>query len=459
MFALTQWRAVNDDPAKITALNLHASTDVRRAMRALDDRLPQDLHVADLRRHRRAVATFTHDLSARFPADQKMPTDASAALDGALALVNLFDEEIASREGEESPMRSGRSTGEFVDAATGRPLPHASAAYGPIRDQLATHMRDPHAGADITVGDFFRGVAGLRTTEAVRAAMSGGTDSAGGYALPQYVQLQILEAMVPASSLLTAGAGIVDLTEGAKSHRMAAVNAIPTAAWRSEGGAIAESDPTFRNIDLVARSLAFRFKVSRELLMDVSNLDATLSTVIAQAFAKELDRAGLRGTGTAPEIRGLLNTSGVQSVTNGAAGTSLGTIKWSNLMTATQSILAADAPAPSAAIMSPRSLIGFGNLTDTTGQPLMRPGTIDNLRFIATSQIPNSLTVGAATDCTEMYIGDFSRMAFFFRERMSIQRLVEAHATTGEIGFVGHVRVDLGVMYPAAFAVVTGVRP
>lgn len=63
------------------------------------------------------------------------------------------------------------------------------------------------------------------------------------------------------------------------------------------------------------------------------------------------------------------------------------------------------------------------------------------------------------TDCSEIYVGDFSKLAFFFRERISIQTLVEAHATTGEIGFVGHVRADLGVLYPAAFAIVTGVRP
>ena len=83
-----------------------------------------------------------------------------------------------------------------------------------------------------------------------------------------------------------------------------------------------------------------------------------LMQAIAQSFAKELDRVGLRGTGTAPEPRGLLNLSGIQSVTNGAAGTVLAS--YANLFTGTQALLEANAPMPTAAIMSPRSLIKLG---------------------------------------------------------------------------------------------------
>ena len=86
------------------------------------------------------------------------------------------------------------------------------------------------------------------------------------------------------------------------------------------------------------------------------------------------------------------------------------------------------------------------------------PDALKDLKLIATSQIPNNLTVGSSSDCSEIYIGDFSKMYFAMRENVSIQLLNELYAGTGEIGFACHMRADLVVQYPAAFSVVTGVK-
>ncbi len=40
------------------------------------------------------------------------------------------------------------------------------------------------------------------------------------------------------------------------------------------------------------------------------------------------------------------------------------------------------------------------------------------------------------------------------REGVSVQLLKETFAETGEIGFACHTRVDVGITYPAAMAVV-----
>lgn len=348
---------------------------------------------------------------------------------------------------------------EWRNSETGEKIPVAFANKGSVRSQLKDSFPSAQVGEECGIGEFLRGIAGLRSTESVRNALSIGTDSAGGYALPAYLQLEMLESLVPVSSLLTAGAGITVLDQGAKNYRIAAVNTIPTAAWRAEGGTLATSDPVFRAVDITPRSLSFQFKVSRELLSDTANLEAALFTAIAQAFAKELDRAGLRGTGTPPEIRGILNTSGIQAITNGANGASLATTAYQNLISALLSILAADAPQPSAAIMSPRSLTVLAGLLDTTNQPRRAPAILDTCKLIPTSQVPNNLTVGTSTDCSEIYVGDFSKLAFFMREGVSIQLLKELYAGTGEIGFACHTRADVGLMYPAAMALVTGVRP
>lgn len=83
----------------------------------------------------------------------------------------------------------------------------------------------------------------------------------------------------------------------------------------------------------------------------------------------------------------------------------------------------------------------------------------DNTKFIATSQIPNNLTVGTSNDCSEIYLSDFSSLIYFMREGVSIQVLRELHAGTGEIGFTCHTRLDVAATYPKVLAVVTGVKP
>lgn len=326
---------------------------------------------------------------------------------------------------------------------------------------FAKHYGAGRPGAEdgsMNIADFLRGAAKMATSTAVKNALSVGTDTAGGFIVPSVLMPGILSAMVPVSALLRAGAGIVPM-DGAKSFTTAVINTIPTASWRAEAGALATSDPAFRAVVAAPKSLAFQFKISRELLADGQNINDALYLAIGQAFAKELDRAGLRGSGTNPEPRGVLNTVGIQSVANGAAGASLGTTRYANLFSGIQAVLQADAPMPTSIIGSPRSIVGFAQLQDTTNQPLGLPRMLEPLQMIPTSQIPNNLTVGASTDCSELYIGDFSNLYFAMREAVSIQVLDQLFAGTGEIGFVCHVRADFILPYPAAFAVVTGVRP
>jgi HK97 family phage major capsid protein len=418
--------------------------------------------IQDLRERRQALSDESRKLIDENKG-ARWNNSVAAKVDDLHERIGELDREIRAHE---RGMRAGAGTngspGAWVDQATGKEVRVAYANRGSIGAQLRESFPDATQPVRASLGDYMRGVAGLKVPTEVRNALSEGTDSAGGFSLPQYVQMQMLDAMAPVSSLLTAGAGIGVLEAGgggAKSWRIAATSTIPTAAWRSESGTVATSDPAFRSVDLTPRSLAFTFKVSRELLADAINLEAALFRVIAQAFARELDRAGLRGSGTPPEIKGILNTSGIQSVTNTTNGASLATTAYANFISAVQAILAADGPMPTAAIMNPRSLTTLGGLLDTTNQPRRVPPMLEPMKLISTSQVPIALTVGTSSDCSEIYVADFSNVSFFLREGVSIQRLNELFAGTGEIGFACHVRADLGVLYPAAVAVVTGVRP
>lgn len=357
----------------------------------------------------------------------------------------------------------------LVDEKTGDPVLTLKAGDD-IPALYREHKRNSDGGnyaseddKDVSLSDFVRGAAGMKMrSNLVRKSLSAGTDTAGGFALPTPVFAEILGGLTAESTVLQAGGMIVPLESesgGAKSYSYAAINALPVAAWRSELGNVAQSDPTFRRVLVVPQSLAFFFKISRELLMDADNIDATLRLSVAQAFAKELDRAALIGTGTPPEPRGLANIAGVQAVANGANGASLAALRYGNVFTGAQAILQADGPMPTAAIMSHRSRIGLGQLADTTNQPLQVPPMLSTMKFLSTSQISNAQTVGTSNDCSTMFMGNFKWLGFGIRENVNVVPMRETFATTGEIGFFCHARADVMCLYPQAFAVVTGIRP
>lgn len=331
-------------------------------------------------------------------------------------------------------------------------------AVVPVSKFQAHYAKKPDYQASqepIGMQDFLKGIAGMKTTEGVRAALSSGVDSAGGFSVPSRLAPQILDAMTAQSSVLNAGAG-VELIDAASKYTTVIVDSVPVAAWRAESGNIAESDPSFRGGVGVPRSGAFYFRIPRELLADGQDLDRAITTVIAQSFGLLLDGTALRGTGTAPSPRGLLNTVGVNAVSSGAAGAALA--GYGKLFEGVTSILSADHAMPTAAIMAPRSLVKLGAMVDTTGQPLQVPTMLAGMKMLQTSQIPVNLTVGASTDCSEIYMGDFTQMKFIMRETVSIQLLRESFALTGELAFVGHIRADVVVTRPKSFAVISGVR-
>ena len=331
---------------------------------------------------------------------------------------------------------------------TTKPASKFAAHYSQKPDYLAS--TEP-----IGMQDFLKGIAGLKSTEGVRAALAGGVDTSGGFAVPSRLAPSILDALTAQSSVLTAGAGLT-LIEPSQVFTTAAIDTVPTAAWRAESGNIAESDPAFRAILAAPKSLAFFFKISRELLADGSDISRALTTAIAQSFALALDAAALRGSGAAPTPRGLLNTSGVHAVTSGANGATLA--NYNKLFEAVTAILSADHGMPSAAIMHPRSLVKLGGLLDSTNQPMQVPGMLANVKMLQTSQIPVNLAVGTSTDCSEIFMGDFTQMQFIVRESMSIQLLRERFAETGQLAFVGHVRADIAVMRPKSFAIISGIK-
>jgi HK97 family phage major capsid protein len=321
------------------------------------------------------------------------------------------------------------------------------APYRRMKTWAQARSDDEYQG--LTLGKYLRSMIVGAKTDVERRALAGGTDSAGGYTTPTILSATLID-MLRASSVLNA-AGAVTVPLSSDSNVIAAVATDPVPVWRAENAAVAESDPTFRSVTLTPRSLAVLTRVSFELMQDSLNLEQQLPLILATALAKELDRVGLLGTGTAPQPRGIANTVGIGTLAHGAALTN-----YAQMGAARTAVLTANAGMPTAYIMHPRDEGKFVGLVDSTGQPLIGPKPITDIPFLTTSAIP--VNGGAGTDESTIFCGNFAEMLLGVRTDIRIEVLKERYMDNLQFGLVAHLRADVAVQHAGAFFTITGVQ-
>ncbi|MBK6857884.1 MAG: phage major capsid protein [Microthrixaceae bacterium] len=105
------------------------------------------------------------------------------------------------------------------------------------------------------------------------------------------------------------------------------------AAQNGENTAVSETemDDTLLTIDV--RTIAGQQNISRQLFeRSQPDIDMVIFRDLAAAYAAELNRQCITGTGINGELRGVLNTSGIESVTYTDASPTVGSCTRSWLM-------------------------------------------------------------------------------------------------------------------------------
>ena len=277
------------------------------------------------------------------------------------------------------------------------------------RDSLSNVYTTKDAGFGF--GEFVASMVRGTSSPEIRASLSEGTDSAGGYTVPDHLMTQVIDAMRAKTVAIQAGALTVPLDT--EKTTIARLESDPAAGWRLELGNVAVSDPTFGAVTLQARSLACLVKVSRELLEDSANIDSALMNAFAGAMAAELDRVALFGSGTAPEPRGIFNTANVLSVSMGTNGAAL--TGYAKILDALYELENANANAPSAMVMSPRTSRVLNGLVDSTGQPLNPPEAVRAVQRLSSTIVPVNQSHGTANNASPIICGDFSQLLIGIR--------------------------------------------
>jgi HK97 family phage major capsid protein len=426
---------------------------------------PHKLDWRSLGEHKNAIAKAAGELIDKLEgkSDEELRS-LNDAHDAHMALLDAINEEKDWRSelGDRGPRAEGGNPkrprlpdgavngvdGYSVERAT---TPEAFALRS--NQRMVDYVVQRNQGAEyagLSEGAYLRAMVLGPKTDLERRALAEGTDSAGGYSVPDRLSAMMIDRLRPASVVFRAGAQLVPLTSD--TNYVAKVVTDPSPAWRNENASAAESDPTFGRVTLTPRSLMVIVRVSRELLEDSLNMETVLPQVIASAMASEVDRVALLGTGSAPEPRGIVNFSGLTS--NSFAGGQI--TNYSPLIMARTALRTANSDV-TAYIMHPRDEGRFAELLDGNGQSSLVPPAIRDVPMLVTSKLPTNGGVG--TNESQIFAGDWSRLMIGVRSQLQIEVLRERYADVHQYGFVAHLRADVAAEHEAAFTVLGGITP
>ncbi|GAB5449930.1 MAG: hypothetical protein Hals2KO_02580 [Halioglobus sp.] len=305
------------------------------------------------------------------------------------------------------------------------------------------------------LGDIVKGMfLGPKGNADIQNALSVGTDSAGGYHVPEHLARSVIEAM--RNKLRTVEAGAQTVLLPAHDVHMTRVATEPTPSWRAESAAVSESDPTFERVTFSSNSLDMLIKCSLEIMEDAIDFDSVVLDLLASCIAREIDRAALFGSGASNQPTGLFNQSNVLEVDLGTNGD---TLAQADLRTALSTLSANNAAMPTGAIMAPRTYFDIDAWADTTGQPIQLSPAIAAVPFLETNQVPIDQSHGTANDASCILMGDYSQMMIGVRTELQIQIANELYRANGQVGFFARARYDVQLRQPKAFCKVTGITP
>ena len=272
----------------------------------------------------------------------------------------------------------------------------------------------------------------------VQNALQVGTDSEGGYLVPDEFERTLVEALQE-ENIFRQLAKIITTSSG--DRKIPVVASKGSASWVDEEGVIPESDDAFGQVVIGAYKLATMIKISEELLNDsIFNLEQYIAREFARRIGAKEEEAFFVGNGTG-------KPTGIFNATGGAA---LGVTAASSTALAMDELVdlyhSLKAPYRNNAVFvtNDATVKAIRKLKDGNGQYLWQPsvrlGEPDTLlnRPLKTSVYVPEIAAGAKA----VAFGDFSYYWIADRQGRSFQRLNELFAATGQVGFKATQRVD-----------------
>ena len=269
-------------------------------------------------------------------------------------------------------------------------------------------------------------------------ALQEGTDSEGGYLVPDEYERTLVEALEE-ENMFRQLAKVIRTSSGDRKIPVVATKG--TASWIDEEGAYTESDDSFGQVSIGAYKVGTMIKVSEELLNDsVFDLESYIAKEFARRIGAKEEEAFFTGDGSGKPLGILAATGGAETGVTAASSTAVTADELMDLFYSLKSPYRKKA----VWVLNDSTIKAVRKLKDSTGQYLWQPslvaGTPDTLlgRPMKTSAYMPVIAAGAKP----IAFGDFSYYWIADRQGRSFKRLNELYAANGQVGFLGFQRVD-----------------
>ena len=280
-------------------------------------------------------------------------------------------------------------------------------------------------------------------------ALQEGTDSEGGYLVPDEFERTLVQKLT-AANVLRPLCHVIQTSYG--DRKIPVVASKGTADWVDEEGTYPLSDDSFSQVVLGAYKLATMIKVSEELLSDsIFDIEGYVSEQFGKRIGDKEEDAFLTGNGVSKPI-GILHTTGGAEVGVTTAGAAA--ITGDELIDLVYSLRA---PYRKSAVfvLNDTTVKLLRKLKDGDGQYLWRPGITENSpdTILGHRIVTSEFMPGVSAGNKSIAFGDFSYYWIADRQGRTFKRLNELYATTGQIGFLASQRLDGKLILPEAIKV------
>ena len=251
-----------------------------------------------------------------------------------------------------------------------------------------------------------------------------------------------IDVLRNSSSVMQAGARMLSGLSG--DVKIPKKTAASTASFiSSEGGAASESEMTVGQVSMVPKTLGAFTDVTRQLLIQSSlDVESLIRDDLSRALGTAIDKAGLEGSGSSGNPTGILNTTGVNQVTNFAAANPT----FAEVVTLETAVATDNALLGNLSYILPASMYGALKTVEkatNTAQFVVEPGgTLNGYTGI----VSNQCTAG------NLYFGNFDDLLIGMFGGIDITVDPYTASTTGTVRIVALQSVDVAVRHAVSFA-------
>lgn len=286
----------------------------------------------------------------------------------------------------------------------------------------------------------FTGEARLGTLEEEELrVLSKASSAAGGYLVPTDFDDQV--SSVRRSRAVIGNLAREIVTDEGTTFQLPTATTHGVATWTAENAGYTASDEVFGQVSIGAFKAATKCIASEELVQDAAgDFDRWLADELGQRIAVLEETAFAAGDGSAKPL-GLIHSSSGYSVVTAATGSAT-SFKLADVRAAYDALPVAHRANASWGF-SPSAFSSLAGLTDTAGALVLPSLHATEPSLFAPPVYVSPDFPAAAANARSAFFGDLSLAYTVRRVRgLGVQRQLEMHSETGQIGYRAFERVD-----------------